>query len=246
MQESAVEVLFTGLDRGVEGGEEQQYARSLPLTDALAGDALLAYEVNGVPLPPQHGFPLRLVVPGWYGMASVKWLERISLLAEPFDGYQSASLPPPRRRGRGQASRSRASSARSLHGAARDPRVPEPRPHRAGGRLRDPRPRLVRGGRGHGSRGIDDGGETWAEAELDAPALGPFAWRGWSFTWGAEPRRVRAVLPRPRRGRERPAARAAVERRRLREQRGTARPGHGRSLPAERSAARNAWPIVSS
>ena len=81
-------MLFTGLDRGVEGGEEQAYARSLSLADALASEALLAYEINGVPLPPQHGFPLRLVVPGWYGMASVKWLARVSLLAEQFDGYQ--------------------------------------------------------------------------------------------------------------------------------------------------------------
>ena len=49
---------------------------------------LLAYELNGQPLPPQHGAPLRLVVPGWYGMASVKWLERITVLDRAFDGYQ--------------------------------------------------------------------------------------------------------------------------------------------------------------
>src|SRR5918994_7697338 len=84
----AVEVLFTGLDRGVEGGEEQFYERSLSLEALFGSDALLAYEVNGVPLPPQHGFPLRLVVPGWYGMTSVKWLPRLSLVDQPFDGYQ--------------------------------------------------------------------------------------------------------------------------------------------------------------
>ena len=49
---------------------------------------LLAYAMNGEPLPPQHGFPLRLVVPGWYGMTSVKWLERITVLDQPFEGYQ--------------------------------------------------------------------------------------------------------------------------------------------------------------
>ena len=81
IEDGAVEVLFTGLDRGVEGGEEQAYARSLPLAEVLAGDAILAYEVNGVALPPQHGFPLRLVVPGWYGMTSVKWLSRIQARA---------------------------------------------------------------------------------------------------------------------------------------------------------------------
>ena len=54
VQGAAVEVLFTGLDRGVEGGEEQAYERSLPVEEVMAGDAFLAYEVNGVPLPPQH------------------------------------------------------------------------------------------------------------------------------------------------------------------------------------------------
>ncbi|HEY5873612.1 MAG TPA: molybdopterin-dependent oxidoreductase, partial [Gaiellaceae bacterium] len=88
VRESAAEVLFTGLDRGVDGGEEQLYERSLTLDEVGRGDALLAYEVNGVPLPPQHGSPLRLVVPGWYGMTSVKWLSQVTVREEPFDGYQ--------------------------------------------------------------------------------------------------------------------------------------------------------------
>ena len=71
----AVEVVFTGLDRGIEGEVEQDYERSLPLAEALRDEVLLAYEMNGAPLPPQHGFPLRLVVPGWYGMTNVKWLD---------------------------------------------------------------------------------------------------------------------------------------------------------------------------
>ena len=88
--DDAVEVLFTGLDRGIEGGVEQLYERSLPRAEALGDDALLAYELNGEPLPPQHGFPLRLVIAGWYGMAHVKWLGRITALTEPFAGYQQA------------------------------------------------------------------------------------------------------------------------------------------------------------
>ena len=51
---------------------------------------ILAYDLNGAPLPPQHGFPLRLLVPGWYGMTNVKWLTRITVLDEPFTGYQQA------------------------------------------------------------------------------------------------------------------------------------------------------------
>src|SRR5204862_2168867 len=86
--ESAVEVLFTGLDRGIDGGIEQQYQRSLSVEDALGEDLLLAYDMNGAALPPQHGFPLRLVVPGWYGMTSVKWLAEIEVVDEPFAGYQ--------------------------------------------------------------------------------------------------------------------------------------------------------------
>ena len=88
VRRGAVEVLFTGLDHGVEGGVAQAYQRAMPLEDV--GDALLAFEMNGAPLPPQHGFPLRLVVPGWYGMQNVKWLTRITLLEEPHEGYQNA------------------------------------------------------------------------------------------------------------------------------------------------------------
>src|SRR5918995_1978191 len=88
--EDAVEILFTGLDRGIEGGVEQAYERSLPVAEALGDDALLAYALNGEPLPPQHGFPLRLVIAGWYGMAHVKWLGAITALTEPFAGYQQA------------------------------------------------------------------------------------------------------------------------------------------------------------
>src|SRR5262249_5397317 len=73
------------------GGVDQVYERSLQLAEALRDEVLLAWEMNGEPLPPQHGYPLRLVVPGWYGMTSVKWLERITPIDRPFDGYQQAN-----------------------------------------------------------------------------------------------------------------------------------------------------------
>jgi DMSO/TMAO reductase YedYZ molybdopterin-dependent catalytic subunit len=85
-----VELVFSGLDRGIEGGVEQVYARSLPVAEALGPDALLAYAMNGAPLPMQHGFPLRLVVAGWYGMAHVKWLGAITAVTERFTGFQQA------------------------------------------------------------------------------------------------------------------------------------------------------------
>lgn len=85
----AVSVAFTGADHGFEGGLEQDYERGLSLAEALADDVLVAYEMNGSPLPVQHGFPVRLVVPGWYGMTHVKWLVRIRVLDHPYDGYQN-------------------------------------------------------------------------------------------------------------------------------------------------------------
>src|SRR5262245_6873179 len=69
-----MEIAFYGADRGIDAGVEHNFARSLPLDEAWRDDVLLAYAMNGAPLPPQHGAPLRLVVPRWYGMASVKWL----------------------------------------------------------------------------------------------------------------------------------------------------------------------------
>src|SRR5579859_2519737 len=82
----AAYVVFTGLDRGVQGEVEQLYERSLPMAEAQGDGVMLAYAINGQPLPPQHGFPLRLMVPGWYGMAHVKWLRSITVVDGPFGG----------------------------------------------------------------------------------------------------------------------------------------------------------------
>jgi DMSO/TMAO reductase YedYZ molybdopterin-dependent catalytic subunit len=87
---SAKEIVFWGADRGIDRGVEHAFARSLAPADAVQEDVLLAYAMNGAPLPPQHGYPLRLVVPRWYGMASVKWLERIEATDRAFDGVQQA------------------------------------------------------------------------------------------------------------------------------------------------------------
>ena len=91
LQENATEVILEGADRGMikeppRPPNEINYARSIPLATAR-GDVLLALEMNGEPLSPTHGFPLRAVVPGWFGMASVKWLQRIVVSDRPFNGY---------------------------------------------------------------------------------------------------------------------------------------------------------------
>jgi DMSO/TMAO reductase YedYZ molybdopterin-dependent catalytic subunit len=88
----AIEVILEGADSGEPADEPKNpgkisFARSLPLSRALEDDVLLAYEMNGEPLPRAHGFPVRLIVPGWYAMASVKWVTRIRVTNRPFHGY---------------------------------------------------------------------------------------------------------------------------------------------------------------
>lgn len=180
--DSAVEVLFTGLDRGIEGDVEQDYARSLPLAEALRDDVILAYELNGEPLPPQHGFPLRLVVPGWYGMTNVKWLGRITVLEESFGGYQQV-------RGyrlRQDPDEEGTAVTRMLPRALmRPPGLPEFLTRRRTVTLGDC---TLTGRAWSGWAPIEsvevttDGGATWQTAELESP-LGDWAWCGWTFTW---------------------------------------------------------------
>ena len=86
--QAAVEVLFTGADTGeVAPGRAEAYRRSLPIASALDSKVLIAWEMGGEPLTAAHGAPARLVVPGWYGMASVKWLTEIETINQPFSGY---------------------------------------------------------------------------------------------------------------------------------------------------------------
>ncbi len=90
LQKGAVEVVFFGADEKMEkikeGEYPQNFARSLSVPDALQDKILLAYEMNGKPLPVAHGFPLRVIVPGWYGVAWVKWLKRIEVQDRRFMG----------------------------------------------------------------------------------------------------------------------------------------------------------------
>jgi sulfite oxidase len=85
--EGARYVEFVGLDQVEREGEQFGFGGSIDLTKALSDEVLLASELNGTPLPPAHGFPLRAVVPGWIGARSVKWLARITLKREPSSNY---------------------------------------------------------------------------------------------------------------------------------------------------------------
>lgn len=180
----AVEVVFTGLDRGVQGEVEHAYARSLPVADALRDEVLLAWAVNGAPLPPQHGFPLRVVVPGWYGMTHVKWLSSITVVDEPFDGWQQQV-------------------AYHLKDSEEDPGTPVTRIHPRSlmvppgipdfltrARFVDAGPCVLEGRAWSGLGPVEhvevsvDGGATWGAAQLGEP-LSAYAWRGWTYHWQA-------------------------------------------------------------
>ena len=157
----AIEIVFHGADG---------FARSLPVEAAKDKDILLVDRMNGEPLTPEHGAPLRLLVPGWYGMASVKWLFRIEASRVPFKGHFQVERYVIGDRPLG------AMLPRSL---ILNP--PE-------GAAVDLTQHLVRGvawtGRGEVSsvEVSDDGGQTWGEAKLLGTHL-PHTWRRWEFDW---------------------------------------------------------------
>jgi DMSO/TMAO reductase YedYZ molybdopterin-dependent catalytic subunit len=90
IKKNAIDVVFFGSDEGDEEVRDikmkQHFSRSMSVEDALAPANLLCYEMNGEPLPPLHGFPLRLIAPGWYGVANVKWLKRIEVVDKRWAG----------------------------------------------------------------------------------------------------------------------------------------------------------------
>ena len=90
IRKDATEIVFVGADEGVETIRDmklkQNFARSMSVEDAMSPANLLCYEMNGAPLPTPHGFPARLIAPGWYGVANVKWLKRIEVRNTRFMG----------------------------------------------------------------------------------------------------------------------------------------------------------------
>jgi DMSO/TMAO reductase YedYZ molybdopterin-dependent catalytic subunit len=184
LRDSASEIVFTGADRGVQGGVEHAFQRSLSITEARRPEVLLVYAMNGQPLQPQHGFPLRLVVPGWYGMASVKWLSSIEAVAEPFRGYQQGTAYHYKTDADDSGTPVSRIRVRAL---MTPPGIPDYYSRR---RLVDAGP-VQLAGRTWGGRAPIQRVEVavdgiWAEADL-APAAGEFAWRAWTFHWDALP-----------------------------------------------------------
>jgi DMSO/TMAO reductase YedYZ molybdopterin-dependent catalytic subunit len=180
----ASEIVFAGLDRGIQDGVEHVYERSLRSDEAMREEVLLAYAINGQPLPPQHGFPLRLIVPGWYGMTHVKWLKGITAITEPFQGLQQAV---------------KYHVKRSEHDSPRPVSRILPRSLMIPPGIPDflTRTRYLSLGR-HEVRGrawsgwgpirrvemSTDGGRRWADAQI-GQTTSLYAWCEWTFEWDA-------------------------------------------------------------
>ncbi|MEJ7842073.1 MAG: sulfite oxidase [Rubrobacter sp.] len=184
--DDAVEILFTGHDRGLDQGVFHDYERSLSVEDALRDEVFLAYEMNGVPLPPQHGSPLRLVVPDWYGMASVKWLKEIRAIEEPFEGVQQVLTYNYRQ---SEDDPGTPVTRKYPHALMVPPGIPDflsRKRHVEAGRI------TIEGRAWSGFGPIErvefsaDGGETWYDADL-GDAVGPYGWTSWGSEWDARP-----------------------------------------------------------
>jgi len=174
----------------------EQFARSMTLKEALSRDNLLAYQMNGEALPPEHGFPLRLIAPGWYGVANVKWLTRIEVIDRRFAGnFMARDYVSVRETQRGNnetvwtfatVGRDRLKSA-----AAKVTRL--------GGRY------SIMGaawGAPIASVEVQIDGGPWRPAILQEPAGRParrqrdYSWRFWTFDWGTPPAGEHAIVTR--------------------------------------------------
>ncbi len=179
----AREVILEGADGGVLEDPKRpsgkvQFARSIPLAKART-DVLLAYQMNGNDLPPQHGFPLRAIVPGWYAMASIKWLQRVIVTDRPFTGYyQTMDYAYWARRG--DIAELVPLTEMQIKAEIAKPAQGEIVPANSNVRV-------------HGAAWTSDGeitkvelstdgGSTWSETNpIDKPTRN--AWRRWEYTW---------------------------------------------------------------
>ncbi|HJT80368.1 MAG TPA: sulfite oxidase [Chthoniobacterales bacterium] len=183
LKSTAREVVLEGADEGeLEDPKAPcgnvRFARSIPLTKAR-NDVLLVYKMNGVDLPPEHGFPVRAIVPGWFAVASIKWLQRIIVSDRAFNGYyQTLDYAFWKRQGENaelsplQEMQVKAEISRPINGETVSPNS-SVRVHGAAW-----------------SSGAEiaqvevsaDGGKTWSAAELDDKSV-PNAWRLWEYKW---------------------------------------------------------------
>lgn len=184
LEDDACEVVLEGADRGTPAEEPIPpvpitYARSVPREKAVQPEVLIAYQMNGRDIPRDHGYPVRAIVPGHYGMASVKWLTHIHAVREPFQGYWQTSDYGYWDYLDGKPVR-RPLAEMKLKSEIARPRVYET--------LAPNRIYTVFGAAWAGETDVTeiavstDGGQTWAEAHFLDPVR-RHAWRRWKFDW---------------------------------------------------------------
>jgi DMSO/TMAO reductase YedYZ molybdopterin-dependent catalytic subunit len=184
LAEDVCEIVLEGADRGIPKEEPLppgpiSYVWSLPRAKAMQPEVLIAYQMNGCDLPRDHGFPVRAIVPGHYGMASVKWLTHIRAVREPFHGYWQTSDYAYWASMDGKPVR-RALGEMKVKSQIARPRVYETLPPN--------RIYTICGAAWAGETDVTeiavstDGGQTWAAAEFLDPVR-RHAWRRWKFDW---------------------------------------------------------------
>jgi DMSO/TMAO reductase YedYZ molybdopterin-dependent catalytic subunit len=182
VEQETAEVVCYGADVGSEADhpEPMHFARGVPLAKAMHRDTLLALRMNGEPLTPSHGFPLRILVPGWYGVASVKWLTRLEASRVPFPGYfQTVKYTVKRKTAGGQ-------ETVPLQGMAVKSEIVRPFAGEALGLGRQ----RVFGLAWAGEEAVarvelsTDGGQNWSLAELLGPSAA-YSWTMWEYLWNA-------------------------------------------------------------
>lgn len=196
VRDDAVEVVLEGADTGEIKEEPKSpgtisYARSLPLAKSRHSEVLLAYQMNGQPLPPEHGFPVRAIVPGWYGMASVKWLARVLVTPRPFSGYfQSADYSYWEKQD-GQPIEMRPVTQVEVKAQiarpARLERIPADTDYHVYGAAWTGESEVTK------VEVSMDAGQSWQEARLLGDAI-PYTWRLWEYHWHTPSRPGKVTL----------------------------------------------------
>jgi DMSO/TMAO reductase YedYZ molybdopterin-dependent catalytic subunit len=196
---SAREILFNGAD--VPVGTMPDFQRSIPLSKALDSDTLLAYEMNGEVLPVEHGFPVRVIVPGWTGNSWIKWVTSISVLDKQHDGFwmarayrhpgkpvAPATAVPPERMQPVTSLRVKSVIAAPLDGS----------------QALSNRPLAIRGTAWSGDAPVTsvevsvDGGRTWGSASMRREERTKFGWRRWEYQWTPPREAYYTILARAR------------------------------------------------
>jgi DMSO/TMAO reductase YedYZ molybdopterin-dependent catalytic subunit len=184
LADDVCEIILEGADRGIPKEEPKppgpiSYARSIPRKRAMQSDVLIAYQMNGRDLTPDHGYPLRAIVPGYYGMASVKWLTDIVATTQPFQGYWQTSDYGYWDDSNGRPERRPLAEMKVKSQIAR-PRVYET--------VEPGRPYTIFGAAWAGDTEVTeiwvslDGGASWVQGDFLDP-INRHAWRRWKYDW---------------------------------------------------------------